>query len=64
MKYRIKADDETQWEGRAIPTDAEVNALGMRLTREGWNGTVLDLYCGGEFVRELHPDFEVPKEVV
>ena len=58
-KHRIEADGEVVWRGANPPTDAIVNAVALEATRKGWNGTVLDYYFAGEFIRELHPDFEL-----
>lgn len=58
-RYRIEADGEVVWRGSVPPSDEVVNAVARNASREGWNGTVLDLYFAGSFERELYPDFEL-----
>lgn len=57
VQFQLKADDVIVWTGGNRPTQEQIDAAEKKASSDGWNGTVLDLYFGNHFIREVFPNF-------
>ena len=60
-RYEIFADDVSVWMAHKPPTQAIVDECAIHATKKGWNGTVLELRCDGQFRKDLDPSPEAPQ---
>jgi hypothetical protein len=53
--YEILADDVLVWTAPRRPTTADIDRTATIASGQGWDGTVFDLYCNGQWQQHVYP---------